>query len=138
VTATQHNIGEKIDCLLAKAGAFFEADRAFAYFFDGKSQLLCCENAWYADEGGRIAVVDRQALTFAVGDHPWWVKQILEREVVHFSDLQKQPEYVVQGKCFLDENAGQCYASRSQGANRCKVFWLSSLLGAPDPGVMNI
>jgi diguanylate cyclase (GGDEF)-like protein len=103
VTATQHNIGEKIDCLLAKAGAFFEADRAFAYFFDGKSQLLCCENAWYADEGGRIAVVDRQALTFAVGDHPWWVKQILEREVVHFSDLQKQPEYVVQGKCFLDE-----------------------------------
>lgn len=103
VTANQHNIGDKIAGLLSKAGAFFEADRAFAYFFDSKSHLPRCEHAWYANGGEEPTEAGNRAISPAVKEQPWWVKRILEREIVHIPDLGKQSEVARQSSRFLGE-----------------------------------
>jgi diguanylate cyclase (GGDEF)-like protein len=86
VAANQENIGEKTAALLAKAGAFFAMDRAYACYFDGKNGDLRLDHIWNADGQEQADI----GIFRTTGAEPWWVKDIRNREVVQISDYVRQ------------------------------------------------
>lgn len=98
VTANQYNIEEKTDDLLAKAGAFFGADRAFACFKNAEGTMYHCGQIWV---NGQVAEPEGTAHSFAAEDYAWWLSQIALKEVVHVTDSNKLPDGAAAEKAYM-------------------------------------
>lgn len=98
VTSNLGNIDEKINNLLAKAGAFFGADSALVGFLTDDFCAYKCSHQWRYNESkqsdyGRI---------FSLEEPNCWLRRIMDGDFVHIPDTRELPEGE-EKKCMREE-----------------------------------
>ncbi len=101
VSANLKNIDIKINNLLARAGTFFETDRAMACFLSEDFSAYQCSHIWSpaGDAAGPAA-----GQVYPVDNPSCWLRRIMDGEVVHIPDAQMLPggeekEYMQTANC---------------------------------------